>query len=351
MRPVIIALIGCLLALPSMAAEKFIDFSEFKLNETPKGFRSTVSGEGQPGTWHIVEGEIDLALPPISPKSPVSNKRLVLAQVAQDTTDEHFPLLIYEEDTFGDFTVTTHFKLVSGKVEQMAGIAFRIQDEKNYYYIRASALGNTFYFFKIVNGVRSAPIGTKIEIPKNVWHELTIECKGDQIRAWLNGKEALPQLNDPSFANGKIGFWTKSDAVSQFRDLKLTYTPRTSLAEVLVRDIMNKYPRLVGLQICAPDPKTSELKVMASSNPAEVGQPAQKEIRSVIEQQLVHHGKGKDTVIIAMPLHDRNGESVAAVKVLMKPFPGQTERNAIARAMPIIKAMEPRVQTLKDLLE
>lgn len=131
--------------------------------------------------------------------------------------------------------------------------------------------------------MRSAPIGTKIEIPKNVWHELTIECKGDRIRASLNGKEALPELSDPSFANGKIGFWTKSDAVSQFRDLKLTYTPRTSLAEVLVRDIMNKYPRLKGLQICAPDPKTSELKVMASSNPAEIGLPAQKELRSVID--------------------------------------------------------------------
>ncbi len=29
----------------------------------------------------------------------------------------------------------------------------------------------------IVNGVRSAPIGNKIEIAKGVWHDLTIECK------------------------------------------------------------------------------------------------------------------------------------------------------------------------------
>jgi hypothetical protein len=35
----------------------------------------------------------------------------------------------------------------------------------------------------------------------------------------------------------------------------------------------------------------------------------------------------------------------------MKPFPGQTERNAIARALPIIKEMETRVRSLKDLLD
>ena len=351
MRPLLIGLLGGWLALPALAAEKYFDFGECKLNETPKGFRSTVTGEGQPGTWKIVEGEIDLPLPPLSPKSPVSNKRPVLAQIAQDPTDEHFPLLLYEEETFGDFTLTTHFKLVSGVVEQMAGIAFRAQDEKNYFYIRASGLGNTFYFFKIAEGVRGAPIGRKIEITKNAWHELTLECKGDQIRVWLDGNEAIPALSDKTFVVGKIGLWTKSDAVSQFRDLKITYRPKEILAQVLVRDALLKFPRVKGLQIVAAAPGASDLKVIASNNPAEVGRPAPSEIRAVIERQIIHHGKGKDAVIVAFPLHDRNGESIAAVKVTLKPFPGQTERNAIARALPIIKEMESRVQSLKDLLD
>jgi hypothetical protein len=52
-----------------------------------------------------------------------------------------------------------------------------------------------------------------------------------------------------------------------------------------------------------------------------------------------------------MPLHDSNGDTIAAVRVIMKPFPGQTEKNAIARAMPIVKEMEPRVQKAKDLFQ
>jgi hypothetical protein len=50
-------------------------------------------------------------------------------------------------------------------------------------------------------------------------------------------------------------------------------------------------------------------------------------------------------------LRDRNGESIAAVRVVMKSFPGQTEDNAIVRAQPILKLMQPRVQSLETLLE
>jgi hypothetical protein len=41
---------------------------------------------------------------------------------------------------------------------------------------------------------------------------------------------------------------------------------------------------------------------------------------------------------------------MAAVSVLMKGFPGQTEKNAIARALPVIKLMESRVRTLEELI-
>jgi hypothetical protein len=50
-------------------------------------------------------------------------------------------------------------------------------------------------------------------------------------------------------------------------------------------------------------------------------------------------------------LHDRNGEIAAAVRVILQSFPGQTEKNAVARAQPIVKEMENRVRTAKDLLQ
>src|SRR5438445_13153409 len=88
------------------AAERYFDFSGAKLNEPPPGFRSTVSGEGRPGEWKIIEDEASAqaTLPNVNPS--VTVRQQVLAQLSRDTTDEHFPLLIFEGETFGDFTLT-----------------------------------------------------------------------------------------------------------------------------------------------------------------------------------------------------------------------------------------------------
>jgi hypothetical protein len=335
----------------ALGAEKVFDFRHDALNETPKGFRSTIAGNGQPGDWKIIEDDLVPDFAPLSPNSPIRRKIPVLAQLARDRTDEHFPILVYEDETFGDFTITTRFKLVDGAVEQMAGIAFRLQDERNYYYIRASALGNSFYFFKIVDGQRSAPIGNKIEIKKGIWHALTIECRGTRIQARLDGKEVIPSLDDKSFVSGKIGFWTKSDSVTYFGDTTIVYRPSETLAQTLVKDAQKKYPRLQGVKIYASADDGAPLRVIASSDPAEVGQAAPKEVDKVLAERGYFYGKGGGDVMLTLPLHDSNGEKVAAIRVVMKSFLGQTEQNALARAMPVVKSMETRILTLKDLLQ
>ena len=346
-----IALAVLLLGGTAFGAEKLFDFRQDKLNETPRGFRSTLAGSGQPGEWRIVEDELPPLLAPLTPTATRGGKRPVLAQLSRDRADERFPMLVYQEETFGDFTLTTSFKLVDGTVEQMAGIAFRIQDEQNYYYIRASGLGGTFYFYKIVNGQRSAPIGNKIEIRKGVWHDLKVECKGTGIQAWLDGKEVLPALEDKSFVSGHLGFWTKSDSLTYFGKTTIVYKPKESLAQTLVKDAIKKYPRLQGLKIYAPAVESGPLQVVASLDPAEVGRPAPPEVGQVLVERGYYYGKSSGEVALTLPLHDSNGEKVAAVRVVMKSFLGQTEKNALARAMPVVQGMETRIQALKDLTQ
>ena len=183
-------------ALPLLAEERVIDFSRFPVNALPPGFTSTVTGQGQPGDWRVILEEVPPTIPAITTNAPVVTRRPVLAQLAQTNLDEHFPLLVFDEETFGDFTITTRFKTVAGVAEQMAGLAFRIQDPTNYYVVRASSLGGTFRFYKFVNGQRSQPSGPDLAVPKGVWHELTVECKGNRIRCLLNGKEIIPALTD-----------------------------------------------------------------------------------------------------------------------------------------------------------
>jgi hypothetical protein len=341
-----------LLALPVAAAERKFDFSDVRENQPPPGFRSTVTGQGKAGDWKIIMDEVPSLLQPITAGARSVAKRPVLAQLAQDPADEHFPLLIWEGETIGDFTLTTRFKTVKGVVEQMAGIAFRIQNETNYYVVRASSLGNTFRFYKVLNGERGPVVGPEVPIPAGVWHELVVECKGSQIRCRLDGSElinATDQVNP--FTKGKIGFWTKSDSVSYFTDTRIVYAPHEVPAQAVVRTVAKKYPRLLDLQVyvLGDDPQTPSL--VASKNTNEVARVGGKIEQDVISHGTPYYGKEKESVSVVLPLRDRNGDPVAAVRVIMKSFSGQTEQNAMARALPVVHEIQKRVTSLQDLVQ
>jgi len=92
-------------------------------------------------------------------------------------------------------------------------------------------------------------------------------------------------------------------------------------------------------------------RIIASTDPKELGSAARQQEQDVIAHSRIYQGKESDAVMVTLPLHDSNGETVAAVKVVMKAFPGQTEKNAIARAMPIVQLLEARVQSANDLTQ
>jgi hypothetical protein len=344
--------LGCaLLVRPAAAAERTFDFSQVAEGQPPPGFRSTVTGRGKPGQWKVVLDDVAPLLPPLNPLTPQVAKQTVLAQFSQDRTDDHYPLLICDDLVLGDFTLTTRFKLVSGQAEQMAGLAFRIQDERNYYYVRASGLGGTFYFFKFVNGELIGPVGSKVPITSGVWHALSVECRGSQVTCSLDGKPIIPAMLQDNFAKGKIGFWTKSDSVSYFANTKIVYTPLEDPAQVIVRDTFKKYSKLLGLKIFVLGADSQTTRLVASLDPAEIGHPGGKAELEVLTQGQVYYGRDKDRVSVTMPLRDRNGDLVAALKIIMRSFPGQTEQNAVARALPILRHVQPRIQSLKDLVD
>jgi len=340
-----------MLTFALLGEELKLDFSNYSAGLQPTGFVSKVTGEGKPGIWKIIFDEAPTAFPAITPNAPTTSKKAVLAQLDTSKIDEHFPLLIYDALEFSDFTITAKIKLISGQMEQMGGIAFRIQDEKNYYVIRASALGNTFKFYKFVNGQRSLPIGPDINISTGVWHEITIECKGNQIRCSLNGKEVIPWLTDYSFTKGKIGFWTKSDSITYFSDVKISYKQKESLATILVKEALEKYPRIINLKIYGRTQGSDAITVLAAKNKEDIGKAGGSTEKGTIENENIYVGKTRSTVIVTIPLHDRNGETIAALQAELKRFPGQTEKNAIARVLPIVRLMEDRLKTSLDLFQ
>lgn len=338
------------LTLPAMAAERTFDFGDQPEGRTPPGFRSTLMGKGKPGDWKTVLDEVPPQLTPLNPQPASVTRQTVLAQLAQDPTDEHFPMFIYEGEALGDFKLTTRFKTVKGVMEQMAGIAFHVQNETNYYVVRASSLGNTFKFYKVLNGERGPLVGPEVPVPSGVWHEMSVQCQGNSIRCALDGKELISVTDKANaLTSGKIGFWTKSDSVSYFTGTKIVYTPFQPPAQKLVRDLLKRYPRLVGLKVYVPEAQTT--RIVASEDEKEIGQPGGTTEHSVLGTSQTYYGKEGDVTSVIMPLRDRNGDVLAAVRVVMRSFKGQTEENAIIRAVPLVKELQAQIQSREDLTE
>ncbi len=338
------------LALPVVGAEIKFDFGDTATNGVPPHFHAALAGGGRPGEWKVVMDEVPPLLAPLSPQAPIIARRAVVAQTSTDPTDERFPMLIYDGETFQDFNLTARFKIVGGIAEQMAGVVFRYQNASNFYVIRASALGKNVRFYKVVNGARSDPIGPEMVVSTNTWHTLAVQCQGNQITCWLDGDLLMPILHDNSFATGKIGFWTKSDAISHFGDTTITYTPLVPKAQEVVRGILKQQPRIVGLRLYTLDGQ-GQPRVIASKLEKEIGQAGTDAEKGAITDDKTYFGRSRGTVVVALPLHDRNGDTIAAVRVELKSFLGETQDNAVSRATMIVKKIQEQVTSKDELMQ
>lgn len=342
----------CFAAAVSVSgAEIKIDFGDIPVGQTPTDFHSALTDGGEPGDWKIVTDKVPSAFAPLTPQASAVNRQTVLAQTSQDPTDERFPMLIYDGETFKDFKLTTHFKIVGGGLEQMAGVVFHFQNESNFYAVCADALGNKFQCYKIENGVWKPPFGQAMTISTGNWHELAVQCEGNRIVCSLDGKDAIKLVDSTYSGNpGKIGFGTRADTVAHFGDTTIDYTPRVPAAQALVQNIMQKYPRILGLRIYTLNDK-GEPRIIASKDEKEIGQPGTDAEKNAITKAEIFFGRSKGTVALTLPLRDRNGDPMAAVRVELKSFFGETQDTALTRATMILKEMRAQVLSKAELTQ
>jgi hypothetical protein len=349
-------------AMAASGAQIKFDLGQYAEGQLPQGFSSLVTGQGPPGDWKIMEEKVAPVQPSLLPSLTNSyiSKHSVLAQTSELPLASHFPLLLYTNEVLANFTITTRFEIISGAVAPEAGVAFRVQDRNNYYVVRASARGNVLWY-RVVGGVRHEDqgIGVKIPIQTGAWYELSVVCSGNQIRCLLDGKLIIPParagaatnelaINDSTFATGQAGLWTASDTVAYFADTRIDYTPRVPMIQTVVAEVIKKYPRLLGLKIYSM--KNSAVPVViADAKGPDLGSPGGATETQVITNGTAMYLKLKDSVELTLPLRDRNGEIIAAMKVTLTSFKGETTDTAAGRASVIKKAMEERLNTLQEI--
>jgi hypothetical protein len=336
------------LALSLRGAEINFNFSDATVGSAPTNFAPVLAGTGSPGTWKIVMDEVPPLLKPTTKEAPVVTRHGVLAQTSEDPTDERFPMILFTGEKFRNFKFTTRFKIVSGIAEQMAGVVFRYQNPSNYYVVRASALGRNVRFYKVVDGLRSDPIGPELDVTTNAWHSLAVQCDGTQISIWFDDKSVMPTLGDNSLNEGLVGFRTKSDTVAYYDVASVEYTPIIPGAQLVVNKVLEKETKLLGLWIYAAQ-TNGTTHVIASKDTKDIGRAGTEAENKAITDGTVWFGRDKGAVLVTLPLHDRNGEFIAAVRVRMTTFWGETQDNAVTRARMVVKVMQEQVASEKDL--
>ena len=343
-------LLGGLLALSVSGAELRFNFSDAADGTLPPKFDSVLVGSGAAGSWKIISVEVPSAFGAFAGGTPTMTHTKVLAQGSEDMTDEHFPMLIYSGDLYRNFKFSTRFKIVSGITEQMAGLVFRFQNTSNFYVARVSALGRNVRFYKVVNGARSNPIGPTLPVPAGEWHKLGVQCEGNQIFIYLDDKLVMPALGDNTFTEGRVGFWTKSDSVSYFTDAEITFTPRIAAAQQMVDSVLKKQPRLLGLRIYQLQPDNTT-RIVASKEPGEIGNPGTEAELAAIQEGTNFYARDHGTQLVTLPLRDRNGENIAAMRVKLNANFTDTQDSAVTRAMSIRKLLEQFSTNGNELLK
>ena len=206
MKNILVVLVVITSALISCKAQdkKVFSFENFKLDKSSV-WTSHITGNGAPCKWEIINDA----------------ENNVLAQVSNETDDYRFNIIVNDSLQYKNLEIYLRFKGVEGNGDQGGGPVWRYQDENNYYVARANPLENNFRVYKVTNGRRIELKSAHININSNQWYTIKITMDEDMIKCYFNNKLEL-ELTDNTFKNsGKIGLWTKSDAVTYFDDFEI----------------------------------------------------------------------------------------------------------------------------------
>lgn len=201
-RTLLIGLLGC--GLSTGAAPAGDAFDAAAVGKLPNGWSAAKTGTGDGSVWKIQE---DATVP--------AGKK-VLTQTSSAGPSGLFNLCVGDEPRLADVDLTVSLKALSGKIDQGGGPVWRYQDQDNYYIARFNPLEKNFRVYKVIGGKRTQLATANVEGATGKWHDLRIEHRGSRILCSLNGRQLLGVTDDTITKPGRIGFWTKADAVTAF---------------------------------------------------------------------------------------------------------------------------------------
>ncbi len=175
----------------------------------PEGFVVGTLFDGRPaGEWKVLKADRAKSLPQ------------VLGQLMGKGAEHAYKVVLINGTTSSDLDLQVSFLPIKGKADMGGGLIWRAADDRNYYLTRANPLEQNIRIYRVVKGIRHLLQNFDQTIHQNQWHTLHVVNRGCQIQV-LYDEKAVFDLCDQTFTTGRIGLWTKSDAVTYFDDLRL----------------------------------------------------------------------------------------------------------------------------------
>ena len=196
--------------LALMAAAESFDFEKATVDKLPEGWTAAKTGTGPGSVWKVLEDAS-------SPKGPK-----VLAQTSSEGPKPLFNLCVADATSYADVDLSVSLKAVKGKIDQGGGPVWRYKDADNYYVARVNPKEANFRLYKVVGGKRTQLASADVEPLQRKWQTIRIVQQGDHIRCYLDGQLEIDAKDAALRDAGKIGLWTKADAVTSFDNVSVT---------------------------------------------------------------------------------------------------------------------------------
>ena len=205
----VLALLVLSAGVEATAVEKVWNFDVDTPDSLPKEFVIGTLFDGRPaGDWKVLRTD--------QAKSPSQ----VLGQVEGKGAEHAYKVVLVNGTDGSDADLEVSFFPVDGKADMGGGLIWRASDDRNYYLTRANPLEQNIRIYWVVKGVRHLLQDFNQTISVKRWHTLRVITRGCQVRVLYDERQVF-DLCDHTFTRGRIGLWTKSDAVTYFDDLKV----------------------------------------------------------------------------------------------------------------------------------
>jgi hypothetical protein len=231
------------LAFPSLSAEKksastkpsgpkpiSVDLAKEKVGAAPQAFLPVV------GNWSIQQDETEKVITVDGrawkkgnpAEGMIENARKIYGSRHEEFIDNvkafaYFPYAVAGPiDDFQNGEISIRFKLISGSLDQCAGILFNLKPNGDYLTVRFNQKESNLVLWTFKNGKRSFVKRAADEIPLDMgqWYSMKIAVHGTQLQGYLNGMLLL-EYTLPEPVSGRVGLWSKTDSVTEFTDYKV----------------------------------------------------------------------------------------------------------------------------------